>query len=120
MTEIKTEIFQLWEEHFNIIEGSGSCDSPQKTRALSLMKKLLKDGHEKDKQWIFEEIIKIRWRVARIDQARGNLSGAEEQRKKAKYFLDTHPEIDPILKSWIEVDLKRIERRCQDGDRMYS
>jgi len=101
MTEIKKEIDQLWQEHFKIVEKNKGClDSPQKERAVSLMRKLLREGNE-DRKWVREREVQIKWQAARVYQAVGKLSEAEELLEKAQRLLDQHPEIDQSLRDLV-------------------
>lgn len=91
------EIDRLWEEHLKMAEKIGGClDSPQKERAISLMKKVLREGSDDDRRWVREREIKTRLRAAEIYQAAGKLIEAENQLKAIRRLLDLHPEIRQI------------------------
>lgn len=106
--EIKREIDQLWEEHLAIREKKKGClATPQKERALSLMRELARKEGEEGKQWVGKKIVEIRRRLARIDQEEGDFETAALQLQKAQQFLDRHPEFERL-------NLKRIVRRSAD------
>lgn len=95
---IREEIDRLWDEVLKMREETGICQgSLQKKEALRLMRQLLKEGNEEDKCWVREQFVKIRCRLARLDQAEGKIDAAQNQLKKGEGILDRHPEIDQGL-----------------------
>jgi hypothetical protein len=97
-TKLKQEIDRLWEEHLEMVEKNRGClNSPQKEKAISLMRKLLKEGNNEDRKWVREREIKTRVRAAEIYQAAGKLTEASDQLNAIQRILDLYPEIDRSL-----------------------
>lgn len=90
----KEEIDRLWEEHLKLVESNKGClDSPQKERAISLMRKLLKEGNDNDRIWVRERELKTRLRVAEIYRAAGKFNEAVDQDRAIQKLLNLYPEI---------------------------